>query len=356
LYQLPGNFSTISAKPLDFHVVPESEPPSNVHVVIGSNGVGKTLLLGNMARAITSGDTTHGNFEFDIEDSLSVSNKTSFAGVVSVSFSAFDQFVLPHSTETSSPSIRYEYVGLRVAEGLTNDKIFRPKSPQELASEFATSSGTCRIGAKVERWNRALEALESDLIFRQKSISDIAFQSWNNDLDRRNAMIAFFDELSSGHKLVLLTITRLVEVVEEGTLVLLDEPEAHLHPPLLATFVRALSELLMNRNGVAIIATHSPVVLQEVPARCVWKLYRLGDHTEALRPEIETFGENVGVLTREVFSLEVTESGFHKTIANRVALSSSYEDAVRAFGGQLGGEARALLRALMIEKESHDEL
>jgi predicted ATP-dependent endonuclease of OLD family len=51
---------------------------------------------------------------------------------------------------------------------------------------------------------------------------------------------------------VLLTITRLVETVEERTLVLLDEPEAHLHPPLLSAFVRSLSDLLINRNGVAI--------------------------------------------------------------------------------------------------------
>ena len=109
-----------------------------------------------------------------------------------------------------------------------------------------------------------------------------------------------FGNLSSGHKIVLLTITRLVETVEERTLVLLDEPEAHLHPPLLSAFVRALSDLLVNRNGVAIIATHSPVVLQEVPASCAWKIRRTGQAFPAERPDIETFGENVGVLTREV--------------------------------------------------------
>jgi predicted ATP-dependent endonuclease of OLD family len=69
--------------------------------------------------------------------------------------------------------------------------------------------------------------------------------------------LSLFNKLSSGHKVVLLTTTRLVETVEERTLVLLDEPEAHLHPPLLAAFVRALSDLLINRNGVAIIATPS---------------------------------------------------------------------------------------------------
>jgi hypothetical protein len=37
-------------------------------------------------------------------------------------------------------------------------------------------------------------------------------------------------------------------------------------PPLLAAMMRALSDLLVDRNGVAVVATHSPVVLQEVPA------------------------------------------------------------------------------------------
>lgn len=122
-----------------------------------------------------------------------------------------------------------------------------------------------------------------------------------NDLDSHQS--ALFGRLSSGHKIVLLTITRLVETVEERSLVLIDEPETHLHPPLLSAFVRSLSGLLINRNGVAIIATHSPVVLQEVPRSCVWKVRRSGRVTEVERPEIETFGENVGILTREVFGL-----------------------------------------------------
>jgi hypothetical protein len=139
----------------------------------------------------------------------------------------------------------------------------------------------------------------------------------------------------------------LVEAVEERTLVLLDEPEAHLHPPLLSAFVRALSDLLINRNGVAIIATHSPVVLQEVPRNCAWKVRRTGQKVEAERPEIETFGENVGVLTREVFGLEVSHSGFHKMLRDAVAEGATYDDILARFGRELGGEAKAILRALI---------
>ncbi|WP_269781216.1 AAA family ATPase [Photobacterium carnosum] len=41
---------------------------------------------------------------------------------------------------------------------------------------------------------------------------------------------------------------------------MIDEPESHLYPPLLSAFIRDLSELFHNRNGVSIIATHSTLL------------------------------------------------------------------------------------------------
>ena len=162
---------------------------------------------------------------------------------------------------------------------------------------------------------------------------------------------AEFASLSSGHKIVMLTLTALAAEVNEGTLVLIDEPENHLHPPLLSSFIRALSDLLSDRNGLAILGTHSPVVLQEIPKSCVWKIFRAGEFSTAERPQIETFGENVGVLTREVFGLQVRESGFYKMLAEVVDKSETYEEVVAMFKGQLGGEAKALVRVLLADKE-----
>jgi hypothetical protein len=143
----------------------------------------------------------------------------------------------------------------------------------------------------------------------------------------------------------------LVELVDEKTLVLLDEPEGHLHPPLLAAFIRCLADLLVKRNGVAIVATHSPVVLQEAPRSCAWKLRRSGAVAAAERPTIETFGENIGILTREVFGLEVTRAGFHRLLTLAVNQDRlSYEAVVNRFGGQLGTEGRAIVQALIAER------
>ncbi|MNE76520.1 hypothetical protein D3C80_1727600 [compost metagenome] len=153
--------------------------------------------------------------------------------------------------------------------------------------------------------------------------------------------------MSSGHAIVLLTITKLVARVDEKTLVLFDEPESHLHPPLLSALIRSLRRLLTNRNAVAIIATHSPVVLQEIPQSCVWKITRLGLASDQQRPEIETFGENVGLLTREVFGLEVAKSGFNALLSAEAEIAETYDQALAAFGGQLGFEGRAILRSIM---------
>jgi hypothetical protein len=110
----------------------------------------------------------------------------------------------------------------------------------------------------------------------------------------------------------------------------------------------------MDRNGVAIVATHSPVVLQEVPNECVWILSRSGHSARADRPESETFGENVGVLTREVFGLEVVQTGFHRMIAEAIE-TQTYDQVVNLFGNRLGGEARALARALSLLPSSELE-
>ena len=66
------------------------------------------------------------------------------------------------------------------------------------------------------------------------------------------------------------------------------------------------------------------------------------------------FGENVGVLTREVFSLEVIKSGFHKLLTEIVATGKSYDDIVSEFGNQLGTEAKILLKTLVRIRDDRD--
>lgn len=327
---------------LKFKVEVESRPSTNIHAIIGRNGVGKTTLLNGMIESITSKGESEAKF-YDIEGWNNNPIDTDyFSSLVSVSFSAFDPFEPP--TEQPNPSMGtcYFYIGLKkkgdVLKGLV-----------DIHEDFLQALSLCfSQDSKRERWLKAIDTLESDENFANMKLKDLAQFSGNNLSSNAEKTIK---RMSSGHAVVLLTITRLVATVEEKTLVLIDEPESHLHPPLLSAFIRALSELLYDRNGVSIIATHSPVVLQEIPKSSVWKINRIGLITKASRPDIETFGENVGVLTREVFGLEVVKSGFHDLLVKSVNSGRTYKEIVGDYKEQLGLEARALLKTMVIHRD-----
>ncbi len=334
---------------LKFSVIASSMPSTNVHAIIGRNGVGKTTLLNEMISAIVLPEVTDAGFFVDQMFSRDPIPKTYFSSLVSVSFSAFDPFAPPPENSDPGLGTRYSYIGLKDIEDEGGTLL---KSLPMLRKECISSLGECfaDIGRK-KRWLSAIRTLESDENFQRMDLSRLAGMQ-GEELARMAQNLV--ERMSSGHAVVLLTVSRLVARVEEKTLVLLDEPESHLHPPLLSAFTRALSELLHNRNGVAIVATHSPVVLQEVPRSCVQVITRsrLSMHSE--RPRMETFGENVGSLTREVFGLEVSQSGYHAMLQNTVSTGKSFEEIIAHYNGQLGQEARGILRAMVADRESQE--
>ena len=332
---------------LTFNVFADSTPSTNIHAIIGRNGVGKTTILNNMTDAITRSDCNETMFyveRFLVKKSI---DETYFSSLISVSFSAFDPFRPPMDQPDPENGTRYYYIGLK---DLADDSGTLLKSLGALHDECVSSLLECFSDKdKKRRWEQAILTLQSDENFAQMNLGSLA------ELSKESVKITgkkLVERMSSGHAIVLLTVSRLVAKVEEKTLVLIDEPESHLHPPLLSAFTRALSELLRDRNGVAIVATHSPVVLQEIPRSCavVITRSRLSMHIEP--PRVETFGENVGVLTREIFRLEVTKSGFHSLLETAVHEGKSYDSIVAEYDGQIGLEARGILRAMIAERES----
>ncbi|MEV6312572.1 AAA family ATPase [Streptomyces sp. NPDC051840] len=328
----PDQEGLLPAHRFEFQAEPGSRPPTNLHALIGRNGVGKSTLLHGLAEAATEGRiAVHSASEYE---------DNNFTGCVVVSFSPFDR---PY--DLAPAGLSFHFIGLRHADGV------RLKTAAEWRKEFVDSFATVRIGSRGARWRKAVDTLSynaSGFLDEHMPVIDAMVRE-GSDRKFEERMGKVFDSLSSGHAVVLLMVTRLMEVVGERTLVLIDEPETHLHPPLLAALTRTLSELLSDRNGMAVIATHSPVVLQEVPASCVWMLSRHGDELAAHRPTTETYGESVGELTYEAFGLEVDSTGFHAAIAREVDRGGTYEEIAGRFTG-LGSEARSLLRAMTFER------
>lgn len=333
--------------PLNFHVTPKSLPPTNIHILIGRNGVGKTRFLTKMIKASTSSNDS--NYFTDSKDNHIQINDL-FASLVMVSFSTFDDV---YPVEINDSLIKYNFIGLK-NKIKSNEYV---DSIDNLKNDFYSSLRNITDNTdKVRQWYKAIETLSEDNVFNSLSVSELIQPDGEKFYPiKEDSIKLYFDHLSSGHRVVLLIITRLIEIVEEKTLVLIDEPENHLHPPLFSMLIRTVSNFLIYRNGVAIIATHSPIILQEVPKECVWIYSRKEKSLKFERPIDETFGENISSLNKNVFKLQLEDATYFNLIKQAVDKYDSLEDVYKSFNYKLGSEAMLLAAQQMYTKKNEGE-
>lgn len=342
---------------LYFRVKPESNPPTNIHVIIGRNGVGKTFLINNIVNAaMRASDPENSGSFYSLDNEQTIPACDLFANIICVSFSAFDDLPSRSSYETEACKLPCVFIGLDRSINRQEESSFDKAVDSRmvsLANEFCNSLKKCLASiSKRGLWRKAINILGNDEYFLESGISEIEdfSESFDDTVNHK------FLSLSSGHKIILLTVTRLIEYVEEKSLIIFDEPETHLHPPLLSSFIRALSDVLIQKNGVAIVATHSPVILQEVPSSCVWKMQRSGTIVSLERLRQETFGTNINALIREVFGLEVEKSGFNKLLSDSLIKSDyDFSSIIDSFNNELGDEAKALVRMLVAQNSGGNQ-
>ena len=341
---------------VDFDFQRRGRLPNRINALIGYNGTGKTRLLSNLA--IVASGYGYGSKKDLLEDAAGrfVGTAPPFKTVVVVSYSAFDTFVIPGATEAEKERLQdsgeifgYVYCGLRErSDGDVPDdeQAYRLRTPSEIEAEFLSALARVR---QADRLGNLLELMKP--LLREPSFQRIGLtQLYANRDDEELAEL--FRGLSSGHKVVIKIVTELTAHISgsEPTLVLIDEPETHLHPPLLAAFLKSVRACLEAFDGYAIIATHSPVVLQETPAKYVHVLRRLADQNRVVTPGVETFAESIGVITQEVFNLGDGSTDWHETL-RALARRNTLEEIEEAFGRKLGFAARSYVLSIRDEME-----
>jgi predicted ATP-dependent endonuclease of OLD family len=168
---------------------------------------------------------------------------------------------------------------------------------------------------------------------------------------QESELIKIFSELSTGHKFVLHSLANIIKHIENRSLILFDEPETHLHPPLLAVLMKSMRWILNNKNSFLILSTHSPVVLQETLSKHVFIVRREGNITQIRNPDIQTFGENIGIITSHIFGLSSDLTDYHTELDQVISNSrgktpkEGLEKIEALFEGKLSFQARAYILA-----------
>ncbi len=346
----PYNFSIklkneINNTKMNFNVSPDLLPQSNIHTLIGRNGVGKTNLFRSIIYNLSSfNDLSDTSGESNVIDEFI--GKENISSVLALSYSIFDT-TLPR--QEYQGEIPYKFIGFTKENNKTTD-VQSDQSPERfITTEFLDSVTYIRSHEFLhDLVGQCINTLNSDPIFEALHV-----MNWFNK-NNEEKLETLYSKLSSGHKIVLLSILKIIIGVEPNSIVLIDEPEQNLHPPLISSFVQAILTVLKKRNAMAIIATHSPVIVQECTAESTWILNRSSDQLKINRPTIKTFGENVGTITYDVFDLEVDKSGYMSVINQVLSQYDNFEDIITKFHDKLGNESYLRIASILYQKEMSD--
>lgn len=344
--------------------------PRRIIVVIGRNGSGKSMLLSRIARVAFASPSDRMRPEIQAIGAFEPPS-IGFIRIIAISYSAFDNFIVPGLYETERKQIaadiekgggRYIYSGLRDIVAEVRDDLeaasVRPAPEHEQAvlqpSERRTATRLKSLVQLAEEFKRLLTqiAANGDEPLLDAALKPLLADPSFADLESTNRIELLgsdpregFLRWSAGHKIALHVIASLVAHATRKSLVLFDEPETHLHPPLVAALMHAVRIVLEEKNAFAIVATHSPVVLQETLARHVRIVRRIGESFEVLMPSKETFGENIGILTYDTFGLTAVTTDFHQVLDFLIQEFSSVEEINALFTPSLSGQALAYVLA-----------
>lgn len=97
-----------------------------------------------------------------------------------------------------------------------------------------------------------------------KQIVGVDRQTFRIQVQGTNGQSYGIDQLSSGEKQIVLLLGEIQRRIRRGSIILIDEPELHLHPRWQRQLVQALTDFCATFDAQLIITTHSEEIAQAV--------------------------------------------------------------------------------------------
>jgi len=312
---------------IEFNFDNNEDFANRIYALIGKNGTGKTQLMTSLP--------------FDIsrkEADKFMPRTPMFSKVISVSYSAFDTFEIPKKTS----SFNYLYCGLKDENG-------ERLSERQQIMRFHSAWKRIRSLERMIQWVKILEN------FLDEEILDLfIIEDENGDLDvNLDGFGKARKMLSSGQSILLYIITEIVANIRYDSIILYDEPETHLHPNAISQLMNTIYALVNKFQSYCIIATHSPLVIRELLSRNVYVIEKDGAVPSVRKLSYETFGENLTVLTEDIFGNRSVPKQYKKILRSLVEDGNNFDeilDMIETDSIPLSLNARLYLKSILNEK------
>ena len=112
-----------------------------------------------------------------------------------------------------------------------------------------------------------------------------------------------------------------------------------------------LNLILERYDSYAILATHSPIIIQEIPSKNILVFERIGNMSNIKKLSIESFGENLSVITKHVFKTINTEENY-KVVLKNLSNEKSFENVSAMFDDRLSLNAEIYLQSCYPNEKS----
>ena len=327
----------------------ESELPfiisNNIFCLIGKNGSGKTTFLKDLAKAFAKCESrlTIVDGIFDTQEDVNVIKK-----IIYISFSPFDERIIFENDEMDP-----EYIGVQNYLGTTGINNAIDNELMELLKKIKNHSDQSRRRLWREMLSRvSFESWSDKIMGIYRDDFDFGVEYSDEMQENKASSFIYTDEeeskkkisqLSSGQKIFILVLTNLALKISQRTVVLMDEPELFLHPPMIKAYIRLLADLVSYYNGLAFVTTHSPITIQEIPDTCVKIATRdLEGNYKLDSVAMKTFGESINTINDSIFNIGLQQTGYYKII-DILKTNSKTED-LEKIKRIAGSEGSLLLR------------
>lgn len=286
---------------------------NRLYAVIGKNGVGKTQFITTLPMDIANKEGSKFNSYIPI-----------FSKIIAVSNSYYDHFKIPKKTV----SFNYVYCGLSKMEG--DQKVILPH--KDMQESLVNACKQIEKHNRIKSLKNILEnILEKDTIeqfFLEESNEEdnIAFLNDEKKLSfQYNNIPSICNIISSGQNVLMYIFCNIIANIRYDSLILFDEPETHLHPNATSTLMTAIYKLIEDYKSYCIVSTHSPLIIREVLGRNVYVMEREDNYPSIRKIGLDSFGENLTVLTEEIFGNKEVAKYYQEKIRYLINQECSYE-------------------------------
>lgn len=300
---------------IDFSFDYDDVIPKRIAVVIGKNGVGKSQALAHFANALLTGKgrLTDENEQLPIVSKLlafycTVETRNTFPRQPKRSRMPYRRFYLSQRNGANQEV----GVGGALVKLVISRKTIREKGRWDLFLDtVAQIAPISEIAIPLLR-DRSLTdeyRLPMDGCLTLTEIQEYRLQGRLErliDVDLRADVFRLISgeliPMSSGQRTFIRFAAHACLHIENGTIVLFDEPETHLHPNYISEFVTLLNYLLAETGSFAILATHSAYFVREVTRSQVVILRQADDRkVDVASPRLRTLGADIGEISHFVF-------------------------------------------------------